>query len=32
MFTRHELEPHRPDLLLNDLDEADVWLKSLGLS
>ena len=32
MFARHELEPHLPDLLLNDLDEADVWLKSVGLS
>ena len=32
MFAAHELEPHRPDVLLNDLTEAESWLKSAGLS
>ena len=31
MFGAHELEPHRPDVLLKDLREADVWLQSVGL-
>ena len=31
VFGAHELEPHRPDVLLNDLREADAWLLSVGL-
>ena len=31
MFRADELEPHRPDVLLNDLREADAWLLSVGL-
>jgi phosphoglycolate phosphatase len=30
MFAAHELEPHQPDLLLNNLREAEMWLTSLG--
>ena len=32
VFGAHELEPHRPDILLNDLSEADSWLKAVGIS
>jgi phosphoglycolate phosphatase len=32
MFSPDELEPHRPDILLNDLDQAESWLQSAGLS
>lgn len=32
MFPAHELEPHRPDILLNDLTEAESWLRQAGLS
>ena len=31
VFGAHELEPHSPDVLLNDLREADAWLQSIGL-
>ena len=32
VFGAHELEPHRPDVLLNDLSEAESWLKSVGIN
>lgn len=32
IFAATELEPHRPDVLLNDLTEAERWLREVGLS
>jgi phosphoglycolate phosphatase len=30
MYSANDLQPHRPDLLLNDLSQPDSWLQTLG--
>ena len=30
MFPAHELEQHRPDVFLNDLRDAETWLRAVG--